>query len=165
MVEAAGELAVSDAVGTAVKTGRQPQAPAIAEHGTAVRGVRIGAGNGTGGTGILPSLIGAHPAAESERGPVAARRVATATTTATARHAPAHPPRPDAPAVPLYSSRVLGGHHRSDDKELGMDTHGGQDGGGSSGGEGDGHPGTPWTPPEPPSPDGSTPPGDGGHRK
>ncbi|MGK5447595.1 hypothetical protein [Streptomyces radiopugnans] len=31
---------------------------------------------------------------------------------------------------------------------------------------GDGHPGTPWTPPqEPPNPDGSTPPGDGKHRK
>lgn len=34
------------------------------------------------------------------------------------------------------------------------------------GGEGDGHPGTPWTPPEePPNPDGTTPPGDGTHRK
>lgn len=31
---------------------------------------------------------------------------------------------------------------------------------------GDGHPGQPWTPPEePPSPDGTTPPGDGTHRK
>ncbi|MFC8717647.1 hypothetical protein [Kitasatospora sp. NPDC057198] len=35
-----------------------------------------------------------------------------------------------------------------------------------SGSGGDGHPGTPWTPPPtPPSPDGTTPPGDGGHRK
>ncbi|MER5974114.1 hypothetical protein ABT112_31115 [Streptomyces sp. NPDC002055] len=34
------------------------------------------------------------------------------------------------------------------------------------GDDGDGHPGTPWTPPEePPNPDGSTPPGDGTHRK
>ncbi|MFI1768979.1 hypothetical protein ACH41H_44075 [Streptomyces sp. NPDC020800] len=32
--------------------------------------------------------------------------------------------------------------------------------------EGDSHPGTPWTPPEePPSPDGSSPEGDGKHRK
>jgi len=38
---------------------------------------------------------------------------------------------------------------------------------GFDGGDGgDGHPGTPWTPPEePPSPDGTTPPGDGTHRK
>ena len=36
----------------------------------------------------------------------------------------------------------------------------------SGGDDGDGHPGTPWTPPEePPSPDGSTPDGDGEHRK
>ncbi|WP_269084806.1 hypothetical protein [Streptacidiphilus anmyonensis] len=34
------------------------------------------------------------------------------------------------------------------------------------GGDDDKTPGTPWTPPpDPPSPDGSTPPGDGGHRK
>lgn len=38
--------------------------------------------------------------------------------------------------------------------------HGKDDGGGD-----DGHPGTPWTPPENPHPDGSTPPGDGDHRK
>ncbi len=36
----------------------------------------------------------------------------------------------------------------------------------NSGDGGDGHPGTPWTPPqEPPNPDGSTPPGEGDHRK
>ncbi|MEV6808441.1 hypothetical protein ACH4NF_19165 [Streptomyces sp. NPDC017248] len=35
-----------------------------------------------------------------------------------------------------------------------------------AGDEGDGNPGTPWTPPEePPSPDGSSPEGDGKHRK
>ncbi len=34
------------------------------------------------------------------------------------------------------------------------------------GDDGDSHPGTPWTPPEePPSPDGSSPEGDGKHRK
>ncbi len=45
-----------------------------------------------------------------------------------------------------------------------MDIDGGHSSGGGDGG--DGHPGTPWTPPsDPPSPDGSTPPGDGGHRK
>ena len=33
-------------------------------------------------------------------------------------------------------------------------------------GEGDGHPGQPWQPPQdPPSPDGSSPEGDGKHRK
>ncbi|MEU9110586.1 hypothetical protein AB0D04_01995 [Streptomyces sp. NPDC048483] len=35
----------------------------------------------------------------------------------------------------------------------------------SGGDSDDGHPGTPWTPPDDPSPDGSTPPGDGDHRK
>jgi hypothetical protein len=33
-------------------------------------------------------------------------------------------------------------------------------------GDGDGHPGQPWQPPQdPPSPDGSSPEGDGKHRK
>ncbi|MET4926930.1 hypothetical protein P3L51_32030 [Streptomyces sp. PSRA5] len=32
-------------------------------------------------------------------------------------------------------------------------------------GEGDGHPGQPWSPTDEPHPDGSTPPGDGDHRK
>lgn len=37
---------------------------------------------------------------------------------------------------------------------------------GSGSGGGDGHPGQPWTPPqEPPNPDGSTPDGDGKHKK
>jgi hypothetical protein len=75
---------------------------------------------------------------------------------------------PRCAGAPLYSSRAPGGHHHSDDKEVGMDNDGGHGGGGSGGGggEGDGHPGTPWTPPsDPPSPDGTTPPGDGGHRK
>ncbi|MEU5397920.1 hypothetical protein ABZ348_01285 [Streptomyces sp. NPDC005963] len=40
----------------------------------------------------------------------------------------------------------------------------GEDPGGAGGG--DGHPGQPWTPPQdPPSPDGSTPDGDGKHKK
>lgn len=66
------------------------------------------------------------------------------------------------PATPPGS----GGGHHSDDKEVGMDIDGGHGGGGSGGDGGDGHPGTPWTPPsDPPSPDGTTPPGDGGHRK
>lgn len=30
---------------------------------------------------------------------------------------------------------------------------------------GDGHPGQPWTPTDEPHPDGSTPPGDGTHKK
>ncbi|GGK13564.1 hypothetical protein GCM10011583_51950 [Streptomyces camponoticapitis] len=32
-------------------------------------------------------------------------------------------------------------------------------------GEGDGHPGQPWSPTDEPHPDGTTPPGDGDHRK
>ncbi|MEV5508265.1 hypothetical protein [Streptomyces orinoci] len=32
-------------------------------------------------------------------------------------------------------------------------------------GEGDGHPGQPWQPADEPHPDGSTPPGDGAHKK
>ncbi|MFJ5881198.1 hypothetical protein [Kitasatospora cineracea] len=47
-----------------------------------------------------------------------------------------------------------------------MDTDVRNDNGNCSGSGGHGHPGTPWTPPPtPPSPDGTTPPGDGGHRK
>lgn len=42
----------------------------------------------------------------------------------------------------------------------------GSSGGSGNDGGGDKLPGQPWTPPkEPPQPDGSTPPGDGTHRK
>ncbi|MEU5160969.1 hypothetical protein AB0G74_15360 [Streptomyces sp. NPDC020875] len=45
-------------------------------------------------------------------------------------------------------------------------TRGESGGEGESDGGGDNLPGQPWTPPqEPPSPDGSTPEGDGKHRK
>ncbi|MET8629636.1 ATP-binding protein [Kitasatospora sp. NPDC004669] len=175
----AGELVVRVLVGNAAKTGCRRRMTVTVERVTD-RCVRISVRDGSR---TLPCLVEAGPAAESGRGLALVHHLtgghwgATLETFGKTVHQYYAHPRsqpgvgPPAPrcagAVP-YSSRSPGVHHHSDDEEVGMDIDGGHGGGGlgGGGGEGDGHPGTPWTPPsDPPSPDGTTPPGDGGHRK
>ncbi|MGW4894728.1 ATP-binding protein [Kitasatospora sp. NPDC004240] len=161
----AGELVVSELAGNAAKTGCRRRMTVTVERLTD-RCVRISVRDGSR---VLPCLIDAGPAAESGRGLALVHHLTGGHWGATPEPY-ARPSTPTcAPALPagrsgaaLHFSRAPGEHQHSDDKELDMDI----DTGHGVGGEGDGHPGTPWTPPsEPPSPDGTTPPGDGGHRK